>query len=151
MPEAFERPVERPGDLPHPVVDLRRRSVQAHRDAGHPTVVNARRLLRIDHRPVRRQGGDESTLPRVTDQVKQVLPAERLAAREYQHRHERLAPAQLGQLFDESLGLGGGKIPDVRLVRLQPAAMDAGQIAPNRRLPEEHAQDPIGGSRGLHS
>jgi hypothetical protein len=47
-----------------------------------------------------------------------------------------LTPAQLGDLLDEDFGLGSGKVRNTRIVRLQPPAVSAGQIASDRRLPK---------------
>jgi hypothetical protein len=80
-------------------------------------------------------------LPSFRHQLEQVAPAEGLTAGEHQDGHLWLPSAQLGKLIDQGLTLGRGKVRHAGGIRFQPAAMGAGEVAADRRFPEEHSQD----------
>lgn len=114
-------------------------AVEADGDAGDVALPDAPGDGFIDERAVGGQGGANVGVAGVVDQFEDVLAAERFAAGEDEDGHERLFPAELGQLVDHGASLRGGEIAAGGLVAVNAAAMGATEIASDGAFPEEQA------------
>ncbi len=113
--------------------------VQADSDIPEPGVLDPLGDLLRDERAVRGDDRPDAELLRQRPVLVYVLPDERLAAREEQHRRLELA-----QVADHRLRLLEGQLVRVLLVLRVGVAVDAVQVAPPRHVPDDDRL-PVGG------